>query len=74
MEDPAFEVDEKILYDDIRAQINSLSSEDKDVLQAMYFDGYSHGEYAKLKKIPLGTVKSRIRLVLAHLKKGMEEL
>jgi RNA polymerase sigma-70 factor (ECF subfamily) len=73
-EDPAFQVGERILSDDIRAQINSLPAEQKDAVQAMYFEGYSHGEYAELRKIPLGTVKSRIRLALAHLKKGMEEL
>lgn len=72
-EDPSLQVDEHILSNDIREQINSLPTEQKDAVHAMYFEGCSHGEYAKLKKIPLGTVKSRIRLALTQLKKGMED-
>ena len=64
----------KDLSEDVRERINSLPPEQKDAVYAMYFEGYSHGEYAELKKIPLGTVKSRIRLALAHLKKGLEDL
>jgi RNA polymerase sigma-70 factor (ECF subfamily) len=71
--DPAFAWDERILAGYVRAHINSLPAEQRDAVQATYFEGYSHGEYAQLRKIPLGTVKSRIRLALAHLKKGMEE-
>lgn len=73
LEDPSAQIDLKLLSDDMRDRINSLSAEQKDAIRAMYFEGYSHIEYAELKKIPLGTVKSRIRLALAQLKKGLED-
>lgn len=72
-EDPTLQIDERILSEDMRNQINSLPAEQKDAIQAMYFEGYSHGEYAELRQIPLGTVKSRVRLAIAYLKKRMEE-
>lgn len=74
IEDSSFQIDAKILSDDLRERMNALPEEQKEAIYAMYFEGYSHGEYAALKKIPLGTVKSRIRLALAQLKKGLEEL
>ena len=74
MEDPSLQMDTKNISDDVRERIESLPPEQKEAVYAMYFEGYSHGEYAELKKIPLGTVKSRIRLALAQLKKGLEEL
>lgn len=73
LEDPLFQMDARILSDDIRKRINSLPDEQKDAIDAMYFKGYSHGEYAQMRKIPLGTVKSRVRLALSHIKKGLEE-
>lgn len=73
-EDPAFQIDTKNRSDDIRKQVSTLPTEQREAVQAMYFEGYSHGEYAQLKKIPLGTVKSRIRLALAQIKKGLEAL
>ncbi len=73
IEDPSLQMDQIALSGDFRVRIESLPPEQKDAVQAMYFEGYSHGEYAELKKLPLGTVKSRVRLALAHLKKGLEE-
>lgn len=58
---------------EIRARVQTLPQDQKQVIEAIYFGGYSQSEYAELKKIPIGTVKSRIRLALTHLRKGMEE-
>ena len=60
--------------EDVRARIEGLPPEQKEAIYAMYFEGYSHGEFAEKKKLPLGTVKSRIRLALAQIKKGLEDL
>ncbi len=73
-DDPTFQIDPKNVSTELREKIDLLPSEQREVIYAMYFEGYSHGEYAELKKIPLGTVKSRIRLALAQLKKGLEDL
>lgn len=72
MDDSSFEQDSLGLSEGVRRQIDMLPPEQKDAIEGMYYDGYSHAEYAELRKIPLGTVKSRIRLALAQLKKGME--
>ena len=73
IEDPFFDFDTKNASDDLKKRIENLPAEQREVVYAMYFEGYSHGEYAELKKIPLGTVKSRLRLALAQIKKGLEE-
>ena len=39
----------------------------REVIQLAYFEGYTQGEIAKLKGIPLGAVKSRIRIGTAKL-------
>jgi len=37
-------------------------------LELAYFDGYTHEELAEIMKVPLGTVKARIRRGLARLR------
>ncbi len=48
--------------------LNSLKTEQQEILKLIYFDGYSQAEVASKKKIPLGTVKSRARLGMKKLK------
>lgn len=57
----------------IRERVQTLPQEQRQVIEAIYFDGYSQSEYSELHGIPIGTVKSRIRLAIARLKKEMEE-
>jgi RNA polymerase sigma-70 factor (ECF subfamily) len=38
-----------------------------------FFEEKSHGEIAELTKIPLGTVKSRIRLALEKIRGKLEQ-
>ena len=52
----------------IEAQLKTLPMEQQDVLRLMYFDGRSGQQIADALNLPLGTVKSRIRLALAKLK------
>jgi RNA polymerase sigma-70 factor (ECF subfamily) len=42
------------------------------VLELGYFDGFSHSEIATRLDVPLGTVKSRIRLALGKLAAQLE--
>ncbi len=44
-----------------------------EVIQLVYLDEKSHQEVAELLEIPLGTVKSRIRLGLIKLQQAMEQ-
>lgn len=50
-----------------RAALLSLPPEQRQVVELAYFDGYRYPEIAALLDIPLGTVKSRVRLALARL-------
>lgn len=52
----------------IRAGLAELSEEQRAVLVAAFYDGLSHAEIAARLDLPLGTVKSRIRLAFRHLR------
>jgi RNA polymerase sigma-70 factor, ECF subfamily len=54
--------------DAVRSTIVSLPSDQLRVVRLSFFDGLAHAEIAKLLGIPLGTVKSRIRLALQRLR------
>jgi RNA polymerase sigma-70 factor (ECF subfamily) len=48
-----------------------LPPEQLDVVAKIYFEGKSHSEVANELSLPLGTVKSRIRLALNRLQLRM---
>ena len=48
--------------------ISSLDSKHRQLIDMAYFQGYSHSELAKELNIPIGTVKSRIRLAIKQLR------
>jgi RNA polymerase sigma-70 factor, ECF subfamily len=41
------------------------------VIKLAFFEDLSHAEIAKQTGLPLGTVKARIRLALARLRRGL---
>jgi RNA polymerase sigma factor (sigma-70 family) len=43
----------------LRNMLNKLSADEREVLELVYFKGFTQAEVAGLKKIPLGTVKTR---------------
>ncbi len=55
----------------IRKHLNRLPEEQLQVLAMMYFQGKSGKEVADELEIPLGTVKSRIRLALQRMRLGV---
>ncbi|WP_457299825.1 sigma-70 family RNA polymerase sigma factor [Phyllobacterium sp. P5_D12] len=57
----------------IRLAIRSLSPEQISVIQLHYFDDKPHSEIARSLDLPLGTVKSRLRLAMQHLRSLMGE-
>lgn len=61
------------LEETVRAQLQSLPPEQLELLQAAFYQGLSHSEIAKTFDLPLGTVKSRIRLAFARLRGQLEE-
>ena len=46
----------------------SLEEDERKLIEACFFDGYTHVELAAKLKQPLGTVKTRIRRGLARLR------
>lgn len=52
---------------DVRAGLDALPTEQANVLRKVYLEGKSHVEAAEELGMPLGTVKSRIRLALQKL-------
>lgn len=52
--------------------VNSLPAEQMNVVRLAFFEGLSHAEIGNRLSIPLGTVKSRLRLAFAKLRTVME--
>ena len=54
----------------IKDLVTSLKPEFKTVLEMVYFKGYTHVEAAEELNLPLGTVKTRIRMGIMELRKN----
>lgn len=52
----------------LREALQTLPPEQADILQKVYMEDKSHAEVASELALPLGTVKSRVRLALSKLK------
>jgi RNA polymerase sigma factor (sigma-70 family) len=55
----------------LEAAIATLPAEQADLLRLAYFEDKAHGEIARVRGIPLGTVKSRLRLALEKLRRQL---
>jgi RNA polymerase sigma factor (sigma-70 family) len=53
----------------LKKMLGKLSPEHRNLIELSFFQGYTHEEIAKMLEIPLGTVKTRIRTSLSHLRK-----
>lgn len=80
----ALEMDEKVAVEDawdvawreiqnsqVRVALLKIPPEQRIVVELAYFQGWTHTEIAEGTKIPLGTVKARMRLGLLHLKRAL---
>lgn len=54
--------------DRVRAALETLPNEQAEVVRLSFFDDLAHGDIAKKLGIPLGTVKSRIRLAMTRIR------
>jgi RNA polymerase sigma-70 factor (ECF subfamily) len=57
----------------VRDALDELPAEQLEVIRLSYFEGKAHAEIAEQLSLPLGTVKSRIRLASARLRVLLEE-
>lgn len=53
----------------LKKLVDDLESEQKDIIELLYFQGFTQSEAADELSIPLGTVKSRVRLAMNKLRK-----
>lgn len=67
-EDLHDELYQKRIEVEIRESLRALPMEQRQIIAKVYMEGKSHSEVAEELNIPLGTVKSRIRLALSKLK------
>lgn len=57
----------------VREAIKKLSPEQTEALRLSYYEDKSHSEIAEERRIPLGTVKTRLRAALAQLRRSVKE-
>lgn len=65
--DPWREVSQLMEREAVRQAIDTLPSEQKQAVELAYFGGYSQSEIATMIRVPLSTVKGRMRLALEKL-------
>jgi RNA polymerase sigma factor (sigma-70 family) len=53
----------------IKELVETLKPEQKLILELVYFKGYTHVEAAEELDIPLGTIKTRLRMAIQQLRK-----
>ena len=55
----------------LRQELSSLPGDQFEVLKLAYYGGFTHHEISEMLGLPLGTVKSRMRLGLERLRRGL---
>lgn len=71
---PDAQLDASQRQERVRAAIRTLPEEQAALLRQAFVDGLSHREIAERTGLPLGTVKSRLRLAMGHLRKSLRDL
>jgi RNA polymerase sigma-70 factor (ECF subfamily) len=72
--DPEQEVTERERRDKVRAVLATLPPDQSEVVTLSYVEGLSHSEIAERLQLPLGTVKSRMRLAYQKVKEAVEDI
>ena len=57
----------------MRGALTKLPEEQRQLIQLAFYKGWSHSEIARETELPLGTVKSRLRLAISRLRNELEE-
>ncbi len=67
-------VAEKERQERVQAALAELPPEQKEVVSLAYLEGLSHSEIAERLAVPLGTVKSRMRIAYQKIRQALESL
>lgn len=62
------------VHETVHAALRTLSEEQQQVVRLAYFEGLTHSEIAGRLGIPLGTVKTRLRLAFDKLRTGLASI
>ena len=60
-------------FEILNKYLDDLPKEQLDLLKMNFIEEKSHGEIAEITKIPLGTIKSRIRLAMEKIRDRIEK-
>lgn len=71
---PDDELAERERRERVRAALKELPQDQSEVVTLSYIEGLSHSEIAERLGLPLGTVKSRMRLAYAKIREAVEDL
>jgi len=64
---------ERLDADKLRELVETLPADQMDVVRLAFFEGLTHSEIGQRLSVPLGTVKSRLRLAFGKLRTAMGE-
>jgi RNA polymerase sigma-70 factor, ECF subfamily len=65
---PLAEFEESTVVDRVTAAIEKLPSDQQEAIRLSFIEGLSHGEISERLNVPLGTIKSRLRLAFEKLR------
>jgi RNA polymerase sigma-70 factor (ECF subfamily) len=65
-------VDKLQMEEKVRKILDSLSTNERNVLMLSFYENLSHGEISRKLSLPIGTVKSRIRLAFAKIRSALD--
>lgn len=66
------EVEQRIVAHDVRAALEEIGEPHKSAVELAFLTGLTHAQISDLQRVPLGTVKTRIRDGLAKMKRILE--
>lgn len=69
--DVAQSVSDRLMGETIKKALNTLSNEQRQVIEMAYFEGKTRREIAEKTDTPLGTIHTRVRLALKNLSNAL---
>ncbi len=67
------ELDQAEVATRIRAAVGELNPEQREAVELAYFKGMTHQQIANERELPVGTVKSRLRLAMGRLRAALKD-